>query len=444
MNTSTNLTSKEDDPGSIPLTMWDELGLHFDFSDEPNTIYAECVIEGSVNFSKLKTSLDNLSKEYPLLRSKLIKMDKSRQKYYWQRCSIDSNPNKVIFHGIVDWENYANLLERITSERLDPYVSIFKIHLLTVNDKSHIILHAHHSAFDGKSLVDMLCLLSSSYKGAKLRTPAPTVKQMKDKFTSSTTSKTPIVKRRSKYLPFINKITRIESLNEKKQPGYKIVKAKLDIAFLKSFRNSLDIKLTINDLLLCAIMCAVDEWNITLGKSTYATVITMPIDIRESYTKAMFGNYTVAIPIGTTKSERSDQNSLFQSIFEQTSDFKIMASTPFSEKLDMFLSKPPLLQMVLLAHRLLGSRLVHTTIFSNLGKLDISELFGSNVSEFYFSTSARMPRGVAIGATGIKETLYLALRFRPRLFDEVSANTFLDLIVNNLNEYQLVNNKLKS
>ncbi len=440
MKTSTYLASKEGDPDFIPLTMWDELGLHFDFPDEPNTVYAECVIEGSVDFSILKTSFQHLSKEYPLLRSKLVKMRGIRQKYYWCKYSIDSNPNKVIFHGIVNVENYTNLLERITSERLDPYTSILKIHLLTVDNKSHIILHAHHSAFDGKSLVDILCLLSSSYQGAELVTPAPTVKQLQNNPASSLTSKTPLVKRQSKYLPFINKITRIEPLNKKKDPGYKIVRTQLDIAFLKSFRNSLDIKLTINDLLLSSIMSAVDKWNTALGKDTYATVITMPIDIRESHAKTMLGNYSIAIPIGTTKSERSDRNSLFQSIYEQTSDFKIRASTPLSEKVDKFLSKPPLLQTVLLAHRFLGSRLVHTTIFSNLGRLDITELFGSNVSEFYFSTSARMPRGVGIGATGIEETLYLSLRFRPRLFDEVSANTFLDLIVKNLNEYKTINN----
>jgi NRPS condensation-like uncharacterized protein len=77
---------------------------------------------------------------------------------------------------------------------------------------------------------------------------------------------------------------------------------------------------------------------------------------------------------------------------------------------------------------LTGSRLVDTTVLSNLGKLDDVPHLGDDggaVNRVWFSPPGRMPLGASLGAASYGGELFLTLRHRHALLDAEHAAAFM-------------------
>ncbi len=423
----------------VPLSIWDKLGLRFDFPDDPNTIYCEFQGNGVFDKNKLEESWRKVQVRTPLLSSKLVKESKRfRSHLYWSE--TDSN-------FPITWLHYENIQElevlrnQISSKQVDPTRGSCELFVTLGKGSFSLLLMAHHAAFDGVSCIAILKSLCECYSGdpnwesALFHISNELKVGQQGNGGKNIASKNP--KNRSlKYLPFIHKVTRIHRTVSSNIPGYSVVNRSLSQSEFEIVSKRRKIyNATVNDLLLMAFNNAIDKWNNSNKSETDLTLITMPINLRpESGRYLGIGNFTAAVPIGSNLSDRVNSVQLLNAISAQTSTFKATPASPIFQMINEILSRPPLVNLILAAYNPLGNKYVHSAILSNLGRIQEVLVLGasSKVNHIYFSTAGRMPRGVAIGAIGYDSSIDLTLRYRNAQFEKGDALHFLDLFVDAL------------
>jgi len=189
---------------------------------------------------------------------------------------------------------------------------------------------------------------------------------------------------------------------------------------------------TVNDLLIAALIVAIDRWNAAHGQPSSRIRITMPVNSRLRGEAGAAGNLSRLTAVTAQLPDHGyELRSVVADVAAQTRWAKHHPG-PQVDPLIRALAAPwcpaavkrRLLRLLL---RTAGPLFCDTSLLSNLGVVTKPPRFGHvPASHLWFSTSAHMPRGLSVGAVTLGGRLNVCLRYRRALFSETAAARFTD------------------
>lgn len=193
-----------------------------------------------------------------------------------------------------------------------------------------------------------------------------------------------------------------------------------------------ELHVTVNDLLIAALIVAIARWNAAHGQPSARIRITMPVNARPSGDAGAAGNLSRLTAVTARPPDRGcELRWLIADVAQQTRRAK-QHPGPQVDPLIRALAarwcpaavKRRALRLLL---RTAGPLFCDTSLLSNLGAVVTPPAFGHlPASHLWFSTSAHMPRGLSVGAVTVGSQLNLCLRYRRALFSEPAAARFTD------------------
>jgi NRPS condensation-like uncharacterized protein len=195
---------------------------------------------------------------------------------------------------------------------------------------------------------------------------------------------------------------------------------------------------TNTNLLIAALHLAIADWNSRHGAGGRRIGVLVQADLRPPEWHAdPVGNFTVTARMSTGRRDRSTPASALRTITAQIARNK---RTRTGVALIAALERAGLLalwakQSIVVLQPLTGNHLVDTTVLCNLGRLDDAPSFGPDAGEtveLWFSTPARAPLSLCLGAVTIGGRLHLTFRHPHRLFGPDAARRFADCYLEHL------------
>jgi len=185
-------------------------------------------------------------------------------------------------------------------------------------------------------------------------------------------------------------------------------------------------RVTVNDLLITALMQTVTRWNAARRGRPGQVRISMPIDTRPPGHDHELGNLT---RLCTVSADPLPADSLTATVARRSRQAKSTpgpAVSPLQAAVARTRLPLPVKRGLLrLALRSLGGIGCDTSLLSNLGNVTDPPVFGMlSPTRMWFSTSAHMPRGLSVGAITVGGRLHLCFRYRNALFDDAAAREF--------------------
>jgi NRPS condensation-like uncharacterized protein len=182
---------------------------------------------------------------------------------------------------------------------------------------------------------------------------------------------------------------------------------------------------TVNDVLIAALIRAIERWNDSARRRPGRIRISMPLDARAPGRDDELGNLS---RLYTVTADRAGP-ALTAMVAAQTSRAKHQPGPPVGPALAAVaraaVPTGVKRRTVRLALRCLGWLECDTSLLSNLGNVTEVPRFGRLLPErMWFSTTAHMPRGLSVGAITVAGCLHLCFRYRRALLDESAAREF--------------------
>ena len=195
---------------------------------------------------------------------------------------------------------------------------------------------------------------------------------------------------------------------------------------------------TSRNVLMAALHLAIGDWNLQHGTPGRRIGVLVPANLRPGqWREEAIGNFSVTARVSTNRRERAGPASALKAITAQTSRNK---RTRTGIALIAALQRGGLLplwakQSIVMLQPLTGNRLVDTAMLCDLGWMDEAPSFGSDVGEtveLWFSTPARSPLSLCLGAVTVGGRLHLTLRYPHRLFSPDAARRFAECYLGHL------------
>lgn len=186
------------------------------------------------------------------------------------------------------------------------------------------------------------------------------------------------------------------------------------------------------NVLLAALHMAIGHWNLQHGTPGRRIGILLPIDLRPpGWPQETVANFSVTARVSTSRRHRIGPRAALHTVRAQkTRNKRVRTGTALLEAL----KRSDLLplwakQSVVVLQPLTRNRFVDTALFADLGWLDQPPSFddGLDVVDVWFSTPARTPDCLCIGAVTVAGRLHLTFRYPLRLFSPESARRFADV-----------------
>lgn len=409
--------------GLRPFGVVDELNCYFDAPAEPNNVHVEIWLPGHLDPGRLRDAVTAALAAEPRAGVRRAPGGWWRRGFYWElpaREAVDPVTT-------VAWKAESDLdksRERFMAaapplDRSPP----FRLLLARGPGRDSLILNAHHAAFDGRSCLRLLRLIADRYDDTGL--PAvPAGEPWDTRIPRSAKNGSPgqarrPVRRNSRIAP-----RHADGHRTRTAPGYGFIL----LGWPGVPARSGEPRVTVNDLLIAALIQAVGEWNAAAGRAPGRVLISMPVDAREPGRGDEIGNLSRLCTVTADPSEPE----LVAAVAAQTGPAKREPGPPVGPALTAA-ARTPLptgikRRVVRLAVRTLGRRHCDTSLLSNLGNVAEAPRFGSLVPErMWFSTTAHMPRGLSAGAVTVGGRLQVCFRYRHALFDEAAARDFVVL-----------------
>jgi NRPS condensation-like uncharacterized protein len=212
------------------------------------------------------------------------------------------------------------------------------------------------------------------------------------------------------------------------RPGYGFVQKSVPVP--RPARQGSGPHPTVNDLLIAAMILAVDRWNAAHGHRSGTIRITVPVNGRDPQRRwAGPGNQSRLIRVTARPGQRTDASGLLAHVAAQTRAGK-RQPRPGLDAVSRLLAagwapvvvKRPAAR---LTRRLARPVCTDTSLVSNLGVLlDPPSFSGTGQEPLWFSGPAPMPRGLAAGAVTVAGRLHLCVHYRHALLDSGAAEDF--------------------
>ena len=427
--------------GPRPFGVVDELNCYFDAPAEPNNVHVEIWLPGHLDPGRLRDAVAAALAAEPRAGVRRARGGWWHRGFAWEfPPRADEDPVAT-----AAWETESDLdksRERFMAaapplDRSPP----FRLLLARGPGRDSLILNAHHAAFDGRSCLRLLSLIADRYDATGLpavpagepwETPMPRPAK-----TGSPGRVHDPVRRKSRIAP-----RHADGHRTRRAPGYGFVL----LGWPGVPAGLPESRVTVNDMLITALIQAILEWNESAGRAPGRVRISMPVDARPPGRGDELGNLsrlrTVTAdppgpgpgPVpGTVSGAASATASLAAAVAAQTGPAKRQQPGPPVGPALMAVARAPLptpvkRRVVRLAVRSLGRLECDTSLLSNLGNITDPPRFGSLSPErMWFSTTAHMPRGLSAGAITVGGRLQVCLRYRHALFDSAAAGDFAAL-----------------
>jgi NRPS condensation-like uncharacterized protein len=462
-------TSARDPEGDLrasgaPFSVLDELSCYHDDATEPNNVHLEIRLHGHLDAAALRAATEAALAALPRARFRRARHHALTRRYRWELpARQDCDPVSV-----TSWKDEADLAgqrTRFLNRRVPLDVSPPLRLLLAAGPTGDcVILAAHHAALDGFSCLELLREIARGYParadqrespGAPdggphgppeaarrhpLRPARPGPGGRTPRAPAASPPRRPAPRhagpRQGKRRTW-HGTTRIAADvigGDRSGYGYLLMPA-LDLAVLQAFRSRS--QATVNDLLICALIVTIAEWNGAHGRPADRIKITMPINARPEGQEAAIGNLSrLDVVCAPWSPPAGDAGRLLSLVALQTQAAK--GGGPGAERpagpgpdlvsrvfTALWLPAEVKRWLVRSALRTVGRAVVDTSLVSNLGSVADPPHFGSaEVVQMAFSTAAHMPRGLSVGAITVRGQLQLCLRYHQALLDDDAAGRF--------------------
>jgi NRPS condensation-like uncharacterized protein len=195
---------------------------------------------------------------------------------------------------------------------------------------------------------------------------------------------------------------------------------------------------TSRNMVLAGLHLAIGEWNLRHGTPGRRVGVLVPVNLRApEWPEEAVGNFSVTARISTSRRHRSGAAAALEAVTAQTTRNKqsrtgvaLLAALERSGMLALWCK-----QSLIVLMPLVRNRSVDTALLANLGVLDESPSFGDDAGEtvdLWFSSPARGPLTLCVGAVTVGGRLHLVLRYPRRLFSAGAARRFADCLVSEL------------
>lgn len=194
------------------------------------------------------------------------------------------------------------------------------------------------------------------------------------------------------------------------------------------------------NVLMAALHLAVGDWNDQHGATARRIGTLVHADLRPAeWHEQPIGNFSVTARMSTRRHDRTGPASALRTITAQIARNK---RTRTGVALIAALERAGLLtlwakQSVVVLQPLTGNHRVDATVLCNLGWLDEAPSFGPDAGdavELWFSTPARAPLSLCLGAVTIGGRLHLTFRYPHRLFGPDAARRFAACYLDHLRQ----------
>ena len=192
---------------------------------------------------------------------------------------------------------------------------------------------------------------------------------------------------------------------------------------------------TARNVLLAGLHLAIGDWNLVHGTPGRRVGVLVPVDLRPpEWSDDLVGNFSVTARVSTSRRHRSDHRAALKAVTRQKTRNKrfrtgvaLLAALERNRLLPLWAK-----QSLVVLQPLTRNRHVDTAMLANLGWIDQPPDFGHGAgatTDLWFSSPARTPECLCIGATIVAGRLHLTFRYPHRLFGADAARRFADLYV---------------
>ncbi|HEX3621495.1 MAG TPA: hypothetical protein VHT97_04185 [Acidimicrobiales bacterium] len=221
------------------------------------------------------------------------------------------------------------------------------------------------------------------------------------------------------------------------EPGYGFHFVRLSVEDTRRVAN-VHRQGTARNVLLAGLHLAIGDWNLEHGTPGRRIGVLVPVDLRPpEWPAEVVANFSVTARVSTSRRHRSGHRAALKAITGQKTRNKrfrtgvaLLAALERNGLLGLWAK-----QSLVVLQPLTRNREVDTAMLANVGWLDTPPSFGpdpGDATEVWFSSPARTPRCLCIGAVTVAGRLHLTLRYPHRLFGADAARRFADLYVEHI------------
>jgi NRPS condensation-like uncharacterized protein len=411
----------------------DELTCYYDRPAEPANVHLEVRVPGRLDPAATSASVSEVLASQPRIMAR-------RRPAWWQRgyrweFPVPPGADPVLIAGYASPDD----LDRQRDAFLSTSPSLasappLRFLLASGPGGDHLILNAHHAAFDGLSCLRLMREVAAAYglhvpgAAAPARRPGSANTEPAPPLDARTRRPAEPVSRPRAGRHGFGTSARIVpgSGAGRSLPGYGAHLVTWDgLAVSESLRRE---GLSVNDLLISALMITIAEWNHARGGGDRIK-ITMPVGEKgQAGRHGQWANLSRLATISARVPAGARPADLIADVASQTTAAKEHAG-PQLDLASRVLAAAPVpvtVKNMLLrsALRVAGPLLCDTSLVSNLGVVETLAFGATPATQLWFSTSAHMPRGLSLGAVTAGGVLRLTFRYRRALMSGSDAASF--------------------
>ena len=449
----TTLTDAPGGPASWPFAPIEELDVYLESGQEPSLVQLETQAGGHLDPAALAAALAGALAADPSARRHVTAASRWSRRLRWEAGppGVRPAPGLLTVAGWGSPGQLSALREQLSAWPMSLTDTAVRVLLAVGPAHDVVIVQVHHAAFDGVSSLALLSAICAGYRDAagtgllaappallsSLPGPGPVPPVVPPVVPPPVP---PVWSRRGRAAawrggrrpglpPLPGTVTRIAGHGgQPGRPGYGFVHKPVPVP--RPARPGSGPYPTVNDLLVAAMILAVDRWNAAHGQRSGTIRITVPVNGRDPRRRWDGpGNQSRLIRVTARPAHRADPAALLAHVAAQTRTGKLQPRTGLDAVSRLLAARwAPVAvkrQAARLARRLARPVCTDTSLVSNLGVLlDPPSFSGSGQEPLWFSGPAPMPRGLAAGAVTAGGRLHLCVHYRHALMDAGAAADF--------------------
>ena len=314
------------------------------------------------------------------------------------------------------------------------------VYLARHPDGDVLMLNVNHAASDGFGALRVLQSVARAYAGAAV---APldflAVRDLPVRPAVSHTSSWERSYKRAveRLRDMLDRPARVASDQAYDDPGCGFHLMRLS---MEETRQIVDVERPRNstNVLMAALHLAIGEWNRGHGTPGRRVGVLVHADLRPAqWRNETIGNFSVTARMSTTRRQRAGAEVALDVISAQIARNKrtrtgiaLIAALERSGLLALWAK-----QSIVVLQPLTRHHMVDTAVLCNLGAPDATLWFGADagdIVELWFSTPARTPLSLCLGAVTVGGRLFLTFRYPHRLLGSDAARRFADCYLRQL------------
>jgi NRPS condensation-like uncharacterized protein len=417
----------------FPMTIAEEMFFIFDPPSAPATVQFEFRVSGAIIETRLRDALASAIATHPLARARIVAPRFLLRPPLWE---VGDAGETDVLHSMdcsTDRE-VDSIRDDFYSQPIDLRRSPLLRGLLVHRPGGDsLMLSVHHAMTDGIGALRLVNSVARFYAGQPDPSPAIdalAVRDVRAHFGATGQHQRSPISVRGRVAGLARNTTTPAS-------GYGVCHGLLTADQCRQLDPTrYGESVTLNDLLLAALHLSVAEWNTSRGRPSECIALLAPVNLRPAeWYNEVVANLTFIDRNMTSPDHRSTPDTAVAAVSRQTE--RLRGGRGFSRLMTRPIWAYRLITGVLLPMALYGARSlrrddrgpVNTMIASNLGRIErkVADLGGEagELTEFWFSTPAGMPMGVAMATVILRGRLHISLRYHRRLLDAEAARAFV-------------------